>query len=84
MKKATSHLANDQTIARTLQAWKPAKSARTVIHSPVNLAAETAELQARAWNAIKRARDALRLPVPDTLLGRRHYDFIPPPVEHKD
>ncbi|MGY8681200.1 hypothetical protein Q2941_25880 [Bradyrhizobium sp. UFLA05-153] len=89
MKKASPHLASDvsdQTIARMLQAQvqprKPAKSARREIYSPVNLAAETADLEARAWKAIKRARDALRLPVPDTFLGRQHYDFIPPPDEN--
>lgn len=43
-----------------------------------------AELESRAWEAIKKARDVLRLPVPDTFLGRQHYDFISPPDDNKE
>ena len=67
-----------------MQLWKPAKSERGVIYWPVNPAAETAELEARAWEVMKKARDALRLPVPDTFLGRRHYDFTPASDENNE
>jgi hypothetical protein len=68
----------------SVQLWKPAKSERSVIYWPVNPAAETAELEARAWEVMKKARDALRLPVPDTFLGRRHYDFTPASDENNE
>ena len=55
-----------------------------MIYWPVNPAAETAELEARAWEVMKKARDALRLPVPDTFLGRRHYDFTPASDENNE
>jgi hypothetical protein len=81
------HLANDtsdQSIVRTLQVQTQAQSAKSEGSCwPVNRAAER-ELESRAWEAINKARDVLRLPAPDTFLGRQHYDFISPPDENKE
>jgi len=45
-------------------------------YRPRNLAAELAELEARIWEVMNEAREALRLPPPDTFLGRLHYDLM--------
>ena len=49
------------------------------IYKPKHFAAELAELQARTRDVMNKAREALRLPPPDTFLGRRHDDLTPMP-----
>jgi hypothetical protein len=46
---------------------------------PADLAAEIAEHRSRAQHIGEKAFEALRLPQPDTFLGRQHYPFIPLP-----
>jgi hypothetical protein len=48
---------------------------------PVELAAEVAANRARAEEITQKAFEVLRLPAPDTFLGRQHYPLIPLPAD---
>jgi hypothetical protein len=46
---------------------------------PADLAAEIAANRARAEEITEKAFEVLRLPQPDTFLGRQHYPLVPLP-----
>jgi hypothetical protein len=48
---------------------------------PADLAAEIAANRARAEEITEKAFEVLRLPEPDTFLGRQHYPLIPLPED---
>lgn len=49
------------------------------IYRPTSLAEQTAELVDRAREAVANARATLEQQVPDTFLGRKHYEQLPLP-----
>ncbi|GLR91281.1 hypothetical protein [Bradyrhizobium iriomotense] len=49
------------------------------IYRPTNLASEIIEQRAKAQKVVAKALEVLKLEVPDTFLGRKHYEIIPLP-----